>query len=122
MIEQEYLIKNKPDSSSNPQLDATIHRIHKVVGNLIHTFNIYDAYVYDSDPWMVILAAASFAVRAIYHRTKKIPGQLVFVRDMILQINYIANWRLIRQRKQAQIDKDVIRNNSTRVDHNYIIG
>ena len=41
---------------------------------------------------------------------------------MILPINHIANWRLIRQRKQAQIDKYVIRKNSTRVDYDYIIG
>ena len=41
---------------------------------------------------------------------------------MILPINHRANWRLIRQRKQAQIDKDVIPENSTRVDHDYRIG
>ena len=41
---------------------------------------------------------------------------------MILPINHIENWRLIRQCKQAQIYKDVIRKNSTRIDHNYVIG
>ena len=41
---------------------------------------------------------------------------------MILPLNHIANWGLIRQRKQAQIDKDVICENSTRVDHDYRIG
>ena len=41
---------------------------------------------------------------------------------MILPSNHIANWRLIRHRKQAQIDKDVIRENSTIVEHDYIIG
>ena len=41
---------------------------------------------------------------------------------MILPNNHIVKWRLLRQRKQAQIDKDVIRENSTRVDHNYRIG
>ena len=41
---------------------------------------------------------------------------------MILPINHIANWRLIRHRKQAQIDKDVNRKNSTRVDYDYRIG
>ena len=85
-------------------------------------FNLHDTYVDDSDPWMVILAAAVFAVRAMYHQTKNNPGQLVFVQDMILPMNHIDNWRLILQRKQAQIEKDVIRENSTRVDHDYIIG
>ena len=41
---------------------------------------------------------------------------------MILPINPIDNWRLISQRKQAQIDKDVICEYSTRVYHDYRIG
>ena len=71
---------------------------------------------------MGILAAAAFAVLAPYHRNKQQNrGQLLFGRDMILPIDYIANWRLMPQRKQAQIDKGVICENSTRVDHDYII-
>ena len=52
---------------------------------------------------MGILAAAAFGVLYSYHRTKEnVPGQLVFVRDMILPINQVADWRYIRQRKQTQ--------------------
>ena len=72
---------------------------------------------------MGILVAAAFAVRATYQQTKqKCPVQLVFGQDMILPINHLDNWRLIRQRKQAQIDKDIIRKISTRVDHDYRLG
>ena len=72
---------------------------------------------------MGILAAVAFAVRAMYHQTKqKSPGQLVFGQDMILPINHLASWILIHQRKQAQIEKEVIRENSTRVNHDYRIG
>ena len=72
---------------------------------------------------MVILAVATFKVQATYHRNKqKSPDQLLFGRDIILPINHIANWRLIRQRKQAKIDKDAICENSTRVDQDYRIG
>ena len=41
---------------------------------------------------------------------------------MILPINHTANWRLICQLKQAQKDKEVIHENSTRVNHDYRIG
>ena len=41
---------------------------------------------------------------------------------MILPINHIVDWRYIRQRKQLQIGKDVIRENTTRIDHYYIVG
>ena len=40
---------------------------------------------------------------------------------MILTIYHIPNWIYIYQRKQTQIEKDVIRENSTRIDYNYNI-
>ena len=72
---------------------------------------------------MRILVAAAFTVRSTYHSAKvKIPGKLFLGRDMILPINHIENFRYIRQRKQAQIEKYFIRKNSTIIDHNYIVG
>ena len=63
----------------------------------------------DVDPRMSIIAAAALEVRSRYHRAKgKSPRQIVFGQEMILPINYAADWRYISQRKQAQIDKDVI--------------
>ena len=63
LIEQYYVIKTKPDSSGNQQANAIIDRIHEVLGKLIPSFNPHDTYVYDSEPWMGILAAANFAVQ-----------------------------------------------------------
>ena len=69
------------------------------------------------------LATSAFVVRSIYLRTKqKSPDKLVFGRGMIVPINHLTNWISIRQRKQAQIDEDVIRENSTKVYHDYRIG
>ena len=59
----------------------------------------------------------------MYHSKKiKIMGQLVFSWDMILPINHVADWRYIGQSKQAQIDKDVICENTTIIDHDYVLG
>ena len=52
----------------------------------------------------------------------KSPGQICFGRCMILPINHVADWRYMRQRKQVKIDKDVIREKTTRIDHNYRVG
>ena len=38
---------------------------------------------------------------------------------MILLINYNVDWELIRQKNYTQIDKDNIRKNINRVDHDY---
>ena len=40
-----------------------------------------------------------------------ISGKLVFVRDMIILIKYMAYWSLIRQKNQAKVNKDIIRKN-----------
>ena len=75
-------------------MNATIERIHQVLGNLVHTYNLQETYVDNADPWMGILAAAYFLVQSSYQNIKqKSPGQLVFGQYMILLINHIANWR-----------------------------
>ena len=69
---------------------------------------------------MVILAVSTFVLRSTYHMTKgKSPGQTFFGQYMILPINHVADWRYIRQLKQAQIDNDVIQENDTIIYHNY---
>ena len=79
LIQYEYGIETRPASPGNPQANATIERMHQVLGNLVCTYNLQETYVDDAEPWMAILAAAAFAVRSMYHRTKqKSPGQLVF--------------------------------------------
>ena len=70
LIEDEYGINTSPASSGNLQAKTIIERIHQVLGNLVHTYNIQEPYVYDTDPCMGILAAAAFMVRPSYHRTK----------------------------------------------------
>ena len=72
---------------------------------------------------MVILATYTLVIIYAYHRTKgKIPCQLVFGRDMIFPINHIADWKYMCKRKQSQIEKDVIREISTRTNHDYRVG
>ena len=96
----------KPHSPGNPQADAIIERINQSLGRLVYTYNIQETYIDDDDPWMGILAIAAFAVRSTYHIIKnKSPNQLVFGRDMMLPINHVVDWRFIRQKKHAQIDK-----------------
>ena len=41
---------------------------------------------------------------------------------MILPINHVADWRYIRWHRKTQINKEVILENTTRVDQNYRVG
>jgi transposase InsO family protein len=123
MVTNDYGIKRKPITTRNPQANAIVERIHQVIGNIIRTFELQTNYLDEEDPWKGILSATAFAVRATYHTTlQKTPGQLVFGRDMIFNIQHTANWEFIRAHKQQLINKNNKRENSTRTPHTYNVG
>ena len=95
-------------------------RIHKLLRNIVRTYNIQEKYIDDAELWIGILVAATFTVHPTYHRIKdKSLGQLVFGLKMILMIKYVVNWRYTHQGKQAKIEKYPIRKNSTRIEYEY---
>ena len=61
--------------------------------------------------------------QSTFHTTlQATPAQLVFGRDMLLDLPFKADWVAIRQRKQELIDKGVIRENKKCVQHQYRSG
>ena len=50
------------------------------------------------------------------------PGQLVFGRDMLLNLKFVADWEAIKLRKQRDVDKNNSRENSLRIHHEYQVG
>ncbi len=123
MLSNDYGIKKKPITVRNPQANAIVERIHQVIANMIRTFQLEEQYLDEDDPWKGILSATAFAVRSTYHTTlKKSPGQLVFGRDMILNIKHTANWEYIRQQKQKKINENNTRENEKRIPHTYTVG
>jgi hypothetical protein len=123
MMSVDYGIKIKPTTVRNPQANAILERVHQTLGNLIRTFESQDKYLDEDDPWTGILSATAFALRSTYHTTlQATPGQLVFGRDMILNIKHIANWKAIKERKQQIIQKNNKRENSKRIFHEYKVG
>ena len=118
MIENDYGIKRKGSSVRNPQSNGIIERVHKTIGNMIRTFNLDNLEV--TNPFCGILAATMFAIRATHHTTLQAsPSQLVFGRDAIHNIGFEANWKLIRDRKQAIIHKNWKIQNAKRIKHDY---
>ena len=67
---------------------------------MVGSFELEDNCPDEDDPWKGMLCAMAFAVRATVHKTsQKTPAQSVFGRDMILNVNHVANWEHIRQKK-----------------------
>ena len=99
MCQNEYELKRKSITISNPQSNAITKQIHQKIGNIIRKFEVSN--IVNNNPLSGILAKTMFAVRATYHTTLQAsPMQLLFGQEAILIINYVANWQHIQQRKQ----------------------
>jgi transposase InsO family protein len=123
MLKNDYGIKRKPIRVRNPQANAIMERVHQVIGNIICTFELQDNYLDEEDPWKGILSATAFTVRSTYHTTlQKTPGQLVFGRDIIFNVQHTARWEYIWQRKQKLIKKNNKNDNAKRIPHTYNVG
>jgi hypothetical protein len=69
------------------------------------------------------LSAAAWAICRTVHTTlNATPGQLVFGQDMLLPIQFKADWARIRQRKQDIINVNNRKENSKRIKHEYRVG
>ena len=120
---KDFAIKATCTSIKNPQANAILERIHQVVGSMLKTKDLVNVVFDVVDPWSEILASIAFAVRCSHHSTlNATPGQLVFGRDMLLDITYVPNYQNTWQRKQKRINYDNIRENSKRVSHDYKVG
>ena len=123
MVQNDYGIKAKPITVRNPQSNAIVERVHQVIGNIIRTFELESNYLDEKDPWKGILSATAFAVRSTFHTTlKNTPGQIVFGRDMILNVKHEANWEFIREQKQRIIQRNNEAENAKRIPHTYSVG
>ena len=94
VCQNSFVLKSKPITTRNPHSNAIIKRIHQTIENIIRTFGVSNIVNYG--PWSGILAATMFVVCATYHTTLQAYAmQLVFGRDVILNIKHVADWEHI---------------------------
>ena len=105
--------------TNDENLHAIVKHVHQMLRNLIRSVELqYNSYLDSDDSWSGILAAASFAMHSMYHTTlHSTPGQLIFGRDMILNMQYLADWTAIKACKQQLICKNNIIENSKRIPY-----
>jgi hypothetical protein len=107
MIKDDYGITLRKITTRNPQANAILERMHQTIGNILRSFRVQHNEVDENDPWTGILAATMFATHATVHTTlNATPMQLVFGRDAILNLKFVANWANIKERKQNTINKN----------------
>lgn len=105
-------------SVKNPQANAIVERLHKIMGDMLRV-QLATEYKGD-DPIKDMLSSAAFGVRATVHGTTMYtPAQLIFGRDMILRAGMEADLELVRQRRIAAATKNNEKENKRRIAYNY---
>lgn len=97
--------------------------MHGTLGDMLRTYELDKQSFDDTDPWTGYLTSIAWALRSTIHTTlDTTPAELVFGRDMIMPIQFKADWEKIRVKRQLQINKDNERENKRRIKHNYNVG
>ena len=77
----------------------------------------------DENQWEGMLSSTMFTIWSSVHTTlQRTPSQLVFGRDVILNINQEVNWKLIKKHIQALINKGNKKDNYCRQSNMYRTG
>ena len=116
------LVKKKT-TPHNPQGNSVVEWTHQVIGNSLRCPNLENKELDETDPFGPFLSGASWAVRSTHHTIlKATPGQSAFGRDMLLGIQFKADWATTARRRQEAINKSNAHENASRTDHNYKVG
>ena len=101
-------IKPRPSTAKNPQSNAIVERLHKTVADMIrnHLREIQiDDVTQGNNLIDSILASAAYAYRATVSTALGVsPAALVYHRDMQLNVPIVADYALVRAKRQARAE------------------
>ena len=87
---------------------------------MLRTMELEEEEMDKPRPFEPFLAAAAYAIRSTVHTTlEATPAELVFGRNMLLPMEFKADWEQIRARRQQQMVVNNQRENAKRIDHQY---
>jgi Integrase core domain len=116
----QYDIQRRPTTVKNPQANAIYKRMHQAVGNSLRVLKQWTPPNHLDDAHLIVdtaLANAMYATHATFHSgLMTTPGALSFSRDMVMNIPFVADLTLMRQRL---IDERVIRSNARCHSYDY---
>ncbi len=98
----------------------TLPNIWGHVSNTKYTYNIYgDRLLLQMNIYGISLITMHAMRAGVLSTLGSSPGNLVFNRDMFLNIPLIADWHTITQRQEHLIHENLIRENQKRRGHDY---
>jgi len=112
--------------TKNPQANSIVERLHQSVANSLRTLSYAHPPETQADKEDLIntaLQTASCANKATMHSTMKVsPGAAAFSRNMIINVPMLADFRLLKARREAVINYNLLRENKKRISHDYQVG
>ena len=116
-----YGIQSAPTSIKNPRGNAIVERMHLTAGDMLRTAEFEgDNWQYESNR---TLQTVTWAIRSTVSTVKNYSsGQLVFSKDMIMQVQVIAEWERIKELRRTSIVNSNTSENKGRVVHEYKCG
>jgi hypothetical protein len=73
--------------------------------------------------WVPFLSSDVYAIHSTFHTTlKATPGKLVFGREMVLPMKFMADLGAIEQQRQKEMACNIRRENASRMNHDYKVG
>jgi len=120
-------IHDAPTTSRNPTANAICERMHLVIGNILRTRFNNDSAPHITTANQAVddaLATCTHAMRCSVSMSlqNNTPGELVFHRDMILNLPVIIDLLAIQNHRQALIDVNLRRQNAKRLQYHYKVG
>ena len=119
---QSYGIRQKPPTVKNPQANSFVERIHLTIGDHLRG----NKFVHKEE-WRgelhAILQSIAWTIRTTIHTvTNYSPAQLVFSKDMIVQMHINVDWQILKQKRLLAAKRNNDKENMSRIAYDYKVG
>jgi hypothetical protein len=107
-----YGVKHRPTSIKNPKVNAILERIHAVFTKMLQTAKLNMAESVNASDINLFLLDTAWAICSTHHTVSTAsPGAAMFGRDMLFDIQFIADWKKIGEHRQRLTDLNTAREN-----------
>ena len=116
-----YGIEAAPTTIKNPRSNSVAERMHLTMGDMLRTME------FEGPDWKeeinTALQSVAWAIRSTVSMTTGFtPGQLVYGKDMIMQVRVIADWERIKAARLQAAATANQQENQKRLDYQYKVG
>ncbi len=100
-----------------------LEHFHAVFTNMLHTAELDMAESVNASDIDIFFADAAWAICSTHHTVfKASPGAVIFGRDMLFEIPFIADWKKIGEHRQRLTDLNNAHENKGRIECDYKVG